>query len=127
VRGVDARIEPAAEDVVRAAGDGGQVGTHGQSGRELLFANLLRGPAADGEVGVEQPALFRGDALREAVCPAAVASLSVRIVESFAGAVADGDVALEAGLHAGVILRRADDAGSPADGAACVHRQGIPR
>jgi hypothetical protein len=103
-------VEAARDDVVGAAEDGGEIGPQRERARELLVAHLPGAPAAHREIGVEHPALRRGDALGEPVRPAAEAAAAVRVVEPLGRAVADGDVALELSRGHGTIL---DDHGMP--------------
>ncbi len=68
---------------------------HRYSCIELLAPNLFRRPSADGQIGVEHAPLPGRELLGKTVRPAAITALSIRIVESFDRAVADGDVTLE--------------------------------
>jgi hypothetical protein len=83
----------ARHDVIGAAEEGDEIRAHGERAVELLLAYRSRAAAADREVGVEQRALCPRDVPCQAIGPAVVATVAVRVVDAFGGAVADGDVA----------------------------------
>ena len=88
-------VEMPAQQVVRSRYDGRQVGSHRHGRRELLVADLLRRPSAHGKIRIEDRSLLGGEPFGQAIGPAAVSSVAIRIVQPFGRAVADGDVALE--------------------------------
>ena len=77
-------VETQRDHVVGAAEERHQVGPYRGGAGELLVPDAARGPAAHGQVGIEQGRRLRSrDSPRQATGPAAVAAVSVGIVEPF--------------------------------------------
>ena len=87
--GQQVRVDPGPQQVVAAGGDRDQVRAHGRGRGDLFVQDLGQHLAADGEVGVAQVGLLRGQHLGQPVSPApAVAAVRPRVPDALGEAVA---------------------------------------